>query len=581
MYLGESTELLPLCNRSIHIADSLQDTFRLAKSVNMLANAYKLAGLMDKAMKHYLESLELFEAVGDQKWLSNMHSNIGSMFLNKGDYQQAQKEQEIALSIRKKIGYYNSISGIYNSLGNIQDMRENHDSARYYYALALDSAVNEANPYNRAMYLGNLGNAYGSLRQFNECLKYNREALALHFQLGMTQQSSRDYHNIGEAHLLQDHIDSAKHYLKLAFLAADSTKYHKVMYVASNQLVEAYRKEGDYKEALKWADIAAEEMDSLHQSQIYEESQSLELSYRIAQQERELEFEQETALFQKDEQIKRQQILNISMGLGIFLLAGFGFVVNKRYREKKQVNTLLEKTVAERTSDLRSINERLQQEVEMKEKASKTLNKFIYRSSHDLKGPLMSIKGLVDIAKTENEQSHYVGLIGAKTNQLDMVLQQLIDKVELDAHESQPRLLDWANIEAALHTQMAQHPKYKDSKIELNCTKAEAVVADPVLLQLILRQIIQNSLDAGETAIQIDIQAQGKGKSWTLTVSDNGPGIPENMQAKVFEMFYRGSNSAGTGLGLYLAKAAANKMAADISVESKTDLGTKVMLSFG
>ncbi len=62
----------------------------------------------------------------------------------------------------------------------------------------------------------------------------------------------------------------------------------------------------------------------------------MELAYRVEQQEREDAFEQETTILQKDAQLKRQRIVNWSMGLGILLLGGFGFVVSRRYREKSR-----------------------------------------------------------------------------------------------------------------------------------------------------------------------------------------------------------------------------------------------------
>ena len=579
MYTDAGTELINLCKTSIHVADSLQDTFRLAKSTNMLANSYKISGLNDKAMKSYLEALELFEVTGDQKWLSNIHSNIGTMFLNKGDLDQAQKEQDIALSIRQKAGYYKGISGIFNSLGNIQDMRENADSSLYFYTLALDSSASEVNPYNRALYLGNIGNSYGSLQQYDKCLKFNRAALRLHLQMGLTLQSSRDYHNIGEAYFLQDKLDSAKFYLKKAYQAADSSNYHMVKYVASKQLIKVFRKQGAFEEALNWSEIAFEEKDSLHQNQIYDESRQLEMSYRVEQQEREVQFEQETALLQKDEQIKRQRILNISMGLGIFLLAGFGFVVSKRYREKKQVNALLEKTVAERTKALRETNTKLTDEVSQKEKASKTLNTFIYRSSHDLKGPLTSILGLVNVAKKDNSESEYIDMIASKTKQLDAVLQQLIDKVEVDSRTPQHIVTEWKSIWDELHTELNEKSGAEKLAIECNITSETKFNTDPVLLKLALRQILINAIDFNKPTGFIKVDAKSDKGKWTISIQDNGVGIPPSEQPKVWEMFYRGSNGAsGAGLGLYLAKEAALKMGAQISLESEEDKGTTVSL---
>jgi signal transduction histidine kinase len=571
VYTDPGGEGLKHSKACVQLADSLQDTVRAAKANNLLANCYKNSGLNDKAMIHYLKALKLFEQAKDEKWISNMHSNIAIIYLNKGDYVQSRKEQEMALAIRQRIGYFKGISGIYNGLGNLYDALNNPKESLRYYQLALDSLANGGTPYDQAIYLGNLGNAYGRLKQYDLARSINMEALVLHRQMGLKQEMSRDMHNVGETFLLQGKPDSAEYYLLLAYATADSVNYHYVKSISADNLRSHFKKQGQFEKAVKWGEIAFAEYDTLHQQQLVGESAAMELAYRVEQQEREDAFEQETTIIQKDAQLKRQRIVNWSMGLGILLLGGFGFVVTRRYREKKQINAVLEQKVAQRTTELQATNEKLKAEVAEKERASKTLSTFIYRSSHDLKGPLTSIQGLVNVAQAVEEQKSYVGLIGDKARQLDGVLQQLIDKVEVDDRIPQSQTIDWQKLWDEVLTQVSQRPGFDQITLSTDFDEATGIQADPILLKTALRQLVQNAIDfrRKDAKGSVVVTAKKDGPKWTLKVEDDGIGISADQQAKVWEMFYRGNNaSKGAGLGLYLVREIAVKLNAVASLRS-------------
>ncbi|MFN8393066.1 MAG: tetratricopeptide repeat protein [Bacteroidia bacterium] len=571
IYVSPAGECLDLCKLSIHIADSLRDTFRLADATNMVANCYKNAGLDDRCLTEYFKALELFEAINDRKWISNLHSNIGTMFMNKGDLDRALKEQQLALKIRQEINYTKSISGLYNALGLVYSKLNQEAEAIKYYNIAVDSSRSESSPYGRGLYLGNIGVACGRLGMHAACVEYNRKALAIHQEMELPQESCRDMHNIGSGYVNWGKLDSAFYYLNKSYSIAETNQYYEVMAASANELKKVYTLKKDFQQALKWANRNMEISDTIFMFKREGENKAMEVAYRVEQKEREDEHQRETAKLQQEADLKRQRILNWSLGIGVVLLGSFGFVVTKRYREKQQANTILEQKVTERTAALRQANENLQNEVAEKEKATKTLGTFLYRSSHDIKGPLTTIKGLVQVGRSENESDPFLEHIGQKVEQLDGVLQQLIDKVELDAHAAAMDAVDITAIVASVRNQVANRDGYAAIQWAEEINISSPLVADEKLLKSIIRQLLNNVIDfrrrdAADNACKISVR--GGGSHWRIAIEDRGIGLGDLEAEKAFEMFRRGSNqSRGAGLGLYLAQEASQKLGATLSLE--------------
>lgn len=581
LFISPAGECLDLCKQSVYIADSLRDSFRLADATNMLANCYKNAGLQERCMTEYLKALNLFEIIGDKKWISNMHSNIGTIYMNKGDMERALKEQELALQIRKEIGYTRGISGVYNAIGLIYSQTGREAEAIRYYNIAVDSSRSESTPYGMGLYLGNIGVACGRMKMHAACVEYNRKALAIHQEMQLPQETCRDMHNIGSGFKNWGKLDSAEFYLTRSFEKADSNKYYEVMSASAHDLKLLYADQGNFKEALLWANRNLEALDSVHAQVMQGESEALEVAYRVEQQEREDAHEQETARLQQEAELKRQRILNWSLGIGVVLLGSFGFVVSRRYREKQQANAILEQKVAERTAALSQANANLQTEVAEKEKATKTLGIFLYRSSHDLKGPLTTIKGLVQVGRSENGSDQFLERIGQKVEQLDGVLQQLIDKVELDAQTATLEPVDISAILAEVRGKLIGREGHEFIRWNEEVDISSPIVADAKLLKSVIRQLLNNVVDfrrrdASDNACMVTVR--GGGSHWRISVTDSGIGLGSMEPEQAFEMFSRGSNqSRGAGLGLYLAREAAHKMGAKIRLESR-ETGACVVL---
>jgi hypothetical protein len=125
---------------------------------------------------------------------------------------------------------------------------------------------------------------------------------------------------------------------------------------------------------------------------------------------------------------------------------------------------------------------------------------------------------------------------------------------------------------------LEKDPEFASVNFSNQVPKDAALVTDPVLLKFVLVNLFSNGIHyRNRRAAQSTLvfSAEPMGMHWLLSIADNGIGMPKNIQDKVFQMFFRGSDQTdGTGLGLYVVKKGVTRLSGSISLESETGKGT-------
>jgi len=233
-------------------------------------------------------------------------------------------------------------------------------------------------------------------------------------------------------------------------------------------------------------------------------------------------------------------------------------------------------------SDLKIIRKKLYlQNIELRE-TNKELDRFVYSVSHDLSAPLKSILGLVNISKlNSNPEDHrlYFNKIENSVVKLDEFIKEVLDysrNKRLELTVEQFRLKDLCSeiLENLNHLEGYQHINVDMSNISL-----PQIQSDKTRLKIILNNLLTNSIKyqkrAPEHRPYIRISSRKKANAVIIEIEDNGEGMKPEVQEKIFNMFYRGhEKSKGSGLGLYIAKEAAEKLAGTIGVKSEYGIGS-------
>ncbi len=245
--------------------------------------------------------------------------------------------------------------------------------------------------------------------------------------------------------------------------------------------------------------------------------------------------------------------------------------------ELNEVNTKLEALVLERTDDFLKANNELTI-------ANEELDLFIYRSSHDLKGPITRVLGLAQVAKLEvNEQtavSYFDKFEGVALN-MNILLNKLKMINLINKNQEEPILIDFQKLIEDVKSQYLEEITAKNILFESKIEKDLVFYANYELLKLIIRNLIENSIRyCKENDPFISVHVLQREENLVFSIKDNGIGIAQELHDDIFGMFFRGTElSHGNGLGLYLVKKAIKRLNGKIKVDSQFDEGASFTLT--
>jgi signal transduction histidine kinase len=215
------------------------------------------------------------------------------------------------------------------------------------------------------------------------------------------------------------------------------------------------------------------------------------------------------------------------------------------------------------------------------------IEKFIYSCSHDLRAPVSSIQGLVRIAEyyPHHDEIHKcLEMIEACTHEMDKRLSTLRQYMVNDQHTLVFETID--PLELIQKAKSEFRNQLGVCKIDLVADTGPAPLwtIDKYCALRILEHLISNSIafhDPEKKESKIIVRVESNDRGSVLEVSDNGKGIPEDQQARIFDVFYRATeDSIGPGMGLFLAQSLTEKMGGRITCTSTLHLGTTIRVSF-
>jgi len=229
------------------------------------------------------------------------------------------------------------------------------------------------------------------------------------------------------------------------------------------------------------------------------------------------------------------------------------------------------------------ITEQYHQMMEL-QRVNTELDNFIYHASHDLRSPLTSIMGLVNLGMREpsvDVVNTYLKKIQDRIHHLDILLKDLIS---VSYNNEIQKEYEYFHFEEEINSilTLLKHP---DQKININVEVTQSIdfKSDPVRVRTILRNLLSNSFKycSPETpAPFIHINVRVRPTHCAILLRDNGIGIHPNFKSRIYEMFFRATErSAGSGLGLYIVKSMVEKLKGRISFESTLNVGTTFLLT--
>ncbi len=222
------------------------------------------------------------------------------------------------------------------------------------------------------------------------------------------------------------------------------------------------------------------------------------------------------------------------------------------------------------------------------EKAYKELDQFVYRASHDIRGPLMGILGiteLIELESTTDTTREYVSMINESVHRLDTFVQNMVDYSKNARIQAKHASMNVEEVVKRVLIKLSfTEPLYNNAAIELDYKGNERIVSDESRVEIILSNLLSNAIKYADNEreekhmVKLSVSADEDGVEFI--VRDNGVGIDKSQIEDIFKMFYRGTElSQGSGIGLYIVQEAVNRLNGTILVDSEVHSGTTITVT--
>ncbi len=559
----DNKKALKYTKKALAVREKINDKSGIANSLNVLGIIYYYQGEYLISIQNHLKAVKIRKENGNENKIATSYNNISLVYIALEDYDTALDYLNKALVIRKKNGNGKGYSIIEQNIGDIYSRIGKDDKAIEYLNDALKEGVRTGNKQSEAGIYLIFAKIYETKHEYNKALNYFNMANKLYKAMDEKHGISQSENGIASIYQMEGKSNLAiSHALKAIDLADSINSLDNIANAANVLQTEYYKKENTSK--------------AYHYLKIYKDaSDSLKITDKIKKlAKEEFDYKIQEIKGRQDAEIAKQKIfiqwLTISLFLGLVIV---GLIIWE-YINKRKIN-----------KRLNELNGKLKELNAMKDR-------FFSIIAHDLRGPFHSLLAFSDALSNDIENlsreeiKEFNTSINSSLNKQFVLLNDLLNWSRL---QNENFKLDLNNIQLcdeinSIFETLSISASQKEIILVNEVDKNILVNADKNMLQLVLRNIISNSIKFSDKKGIIKVTSELNNELVKVNICDNGVGIPKNDLDKIFriDVHYSTHGTAeekGTGLGLILCKEIIEKHGGEISIKSEPGSGTNVTFS--
>ena len=590
---------LVYAQQALYLAQKSQDSLGMATAMNHIGNALRLQHHEEGAFRQYFESLRISSRLLTREEEVKSYKGIGLVLQEQGNFSKSLAYFQQAFSAANKIADTLLIADALCHVGNAFLFQKAYDDALKSYTQALNIRTARKDREGIAHLYNNIGFVYKSKGEYAKALTYYQQSLAEMKQVREKQVDlSGVLNNMGDIYRLNGNRQKALDYYQQSLEQARQMGSIRRLMEVYTDLADYYFDLKNYDQAFIYQKLHAATQDSLYRVQNKTQFREIEERYLNQEKQRQLELqkkEKEIYKLKKTAQIQRFQLrerrlLATSLVVGLILAAQWGVLLYQRYRERRETNRLLQnqnETIRMQNEELQVTNERLKQSEDYLLQINATKDKFFSIISHDLKSPLNSLTGFLQIldmqvdAFSPEELREFAKGMNKSVKSLLELLDNLLlwSRTQTNTIDFAPQDLNLSELVEGNVNLLHVIAQNKLIILSNEVDPAIRVYADCNMLNSILRNLVSNAIKFTRPNGVIIIRAQQRNGEVIVKVIDNGIGMSEDTIGRLFRLdTYHTTpgtaNEKGNGLGLILAKEFVEKNEGTIGVESEEGKGT-------
>lgn len=562
--------------------------------VNGLAISNTYLANYDKALAYNFVSLSLLEKEKDSKEVSLVLNNIGLVYFKLKNYEQSLAFYQKALDLKNMIGDPYDMDKLMINIGLVYNMLREYEEAEESILNGLKNCEGNCSIDIRVQAEQGLGLAYrgmGNLDQAYQHISLSRDlAIEMENKLFIVDNLVL----LASIRVQQDDISMGIALLKEAEKIADESGYNESLIDIYSELSKVYRMLNDFQNQANYANKYITLKDSIYSVQLIENLAQIQTDYA--------EKENIKVIQTSQIRIEQQQRFNVAIVIISFLAVTLILVLMRSTRITQKVNAQLSEAkqiIQEKNEQLAKANKVLDNEVVLKtrdlEKANQNLKQvneeldnFIYKTSHDIRGPLASLKGMCNVALMDVKDPlalEYLGKLDSTAEKLNSILTRLLIINQINNSKLNNHRIDFHNLigEILILEKKKGIPEKIEIRKEINTNAI--LTSDTSLVRIVLENLIDNAIkfynDSERVQSFVDIRVEPNETGVRVRVIDNGIGISESSPGKLFQMFVRASERSEIGgIGLYIVKTATTKLGGQVGLRTTPEGYTEFYVQF-
>lgn len=603
--LGRNEEALAVLNRVIRIAQRNQSKYpELPGILKFLYNnagiAYMYIGKYDSSLSYHFKSLEIRETEGDKRGIGTAQNNIGLVYFKLKNHEKALEYYLNSLSIKRELSDQSDIDKILNNIGLCYVELGNSGKAIESFNEALSkcnlncsaSVVTEAN--------FGLGRAYQRITEFNKSSGYFRISLESSKKQNDARYSIENFINLGTNERSLGNLKKSIEFLQEAHALAQSFRYTELQINIFKELSKTYNSVNDFEKAALFQDRYIQLKDSIYSGDLIKNLSSIQTNFEQRENLKTIRLINENIKL-KDEQLQRQRLQYLFIVLVTILIVLLATVLIWANRKQHRHNAALseaKRVIEEQNKELTKANEELDHRVQEKThdlfltnesltQVNEELDNFIYRTSHDIRGPLVTLKGVCNVAMLDVKDElalDYMHRLDITAGKLNSILTRLLFVNQVNHAELVPTEIDFNKLIEEVIKKERTQPLPPNFSIEYDINPSVKLISDQELVRVILENLIDNAVKFYNTSdrispfVKIKIRKSGP-KQVSIEVEDNGIGINAGDKDQIFHLFVRASERSETGgIGLYLSKLSTQRLGGEIVLRDTSDKGSTFLV---
>lgn len=493
-----------------------------------------------------------------------IYKNLGSLYLLQNNLPLAKRYYQQAVSLYREINRPEELSKLYNNLGICHESEPN--KALNYYLKSLK--IKKDLKLDIISSLGNLGVFHMRQRNYAKALEYYQKAQEI---LEIQQDTSRlrqTYYNLASLYLLQKDYTEAENFVrKLESTLKKGEDYSAWLYFYKTQ-AEVLAGFQQYDRAYQFQQKYLQLKDSIDTASKKEELAKVKQYYELE------DSQQENELLRKDNELNKFRLNRIRYAFYVAVacliaLAFAIYVIYQNLRRRRLINHELDKKVAARTEEQQRLIEGL-------ERANTELDTFLYKASHDLKGPLTTMDGVCNVALLEiqdNKAAEYFKMQKKVIHNMQLLIFRIIEIGDIRNHEVLKSPVNLLRFTKRMFRSMNRVQGFQNIEYQVDLPPNLHINTDAEMLDIVLDNIIKNAIqhaqfhdiEQKEAKPIVRIYTETDSTKFKVHISNNGHPISPDIQNQIFDMFFRGTQDVeGFGLGLYKSKIALEKVGGEL-----------------